>query len=430
VTVPDADLRTEEPAEPPAEQALPTMAGPAGPAAGLWSRNFRLYFGARTGSLLGDAMLPVALTVAVLHAGYGTAGVGFALGAWMAALALGVLFGGVLADRFTPRRMMVLADLVRLGIQATMAISFALGSPNLAVIVGLQFAAGGATALFQPGLAGMVPQVATDIQAANGALQIAEQSAAVLGPALAGVLVGFSGPATVFAVYAGTYGLSAACLFALRLSSRASTPRGTSFVRGLVEGWQEFRSRTWLSGVIAVFLVYGCFVAGLSLPVGTELVVAAHGSGALAAGFASMGAGGLIGGAISMRLRLSRPLAYGAIGWALYALYPLTAAVEPNVVVLCLGWAVAGGGLAYWAVIWATTIQTQIPGELLNRVSAYDVAGSLISMALGRTLAGPLAGPIGEKPLMIASTAVGLCCTAVLLATPSIRGLRAVAKAA
>jgi MFS family permease len=422
VTVPGSDLRTEEPSE-----QAPSAA--SGPAVGLWSRNFRLYFGARTGSLLGDAMLPVALTVAVLHAGYGAAGVGFALGAWMAALALGVLFGGVLADRFTPRRMMVLADLVRLGIQAAMAVSFALGSAALATIVGLQFAAGGATALFQPGLAGMVPQVAVDIQAANGALQIAEQSAAVLGPALAGILVGFSGPATVFAVYAGTYGLSAACLLALRLAPGPTEPRGTSFVRGLVEGWREFRSRTWLSGVIAVFLVYGCFVAGLSLPIGTELVVASHGSGALAAGLASMGAGGLIGGAISMRLRLSRPLAYGSIGWALYALYPLTAALEPDVVVLCLGWAVAGGGLAYWAVIWATTIQTQVPGELLNRVSAYDVAGSLLSMALGRTLAGPLAGPIGERPLMIASTVVGLGCTGVLLATPSIRGLRAVPKA-
>jgi hypothetical protein len=50
-------------------------------------------------------------------------------------------------------------------------------------------------------------------------------------------------------------------------------------------------------------------------------------------------------------------------------------------------------------------------------------------MALGRTLAGPLAGPIGERPLMIASTVVGLGCTGVLLATPSIRGLRAVPKA-
>ncbi|MEE1781591.1 MFS transporter [Streptomyces sp. SP17BM10] len=395
------------------------------PGAALWSGNFRLYFGARTGSLLGDAMLPVALSVGVLDSGYGTAGVGYALGAWMAALAMGVLFGGVLADRFTPRRMMVLADLVRLGIQGALAVAFALGTPSLAAVVALQFASGLATALFQPGVAGLVPRVAQDVQRANGALRIAESLAGVAGPALAGVLVGFSGPAVVFAIYATTYGISAACLFALRLPPRAGEPAGESFLRQLVEGWQEFRARSWLWGVISVFLLYGCFVAGLSLPVGTDLVVSAHGSTALGTGLAAMGVGGLVGGAVAMRLRPARPLACGTTGWVLFALYPLTAAVRPGVVVLCVGWGLAGAGLALWSVLWATTVQTQIPGDLLNRVYAYDVAGSLLSMALGRALAGPIARLTGERALMFASFGVGLACSAVLLAAPAIRRLRA-----
>ena len=130
----------------------------------LWSANFRLYFGARTGSLLGDAMLPVALSVGVLQAGYGTAGVGYALGAWMAALALCMLFGGVLADRFTARRMIVLADLVPLVIQGGIAVMFATGTPALSAIVALQFLSGLATTMFQPGVASLVPQVADDVQ--------------------------------------------------------------------------------------------------------------------------------------------------------------------------------------------------------------------------------------------------------------------------
>ncbi|MCX4745852.1 MFS transporter [Kitasatospora sp. NBC_01287] len=401
-------------------------AAAAAPAAALWSANFRRYFGARTASLLGDAMLPVALSVGVLRSGYGTAGVGYALGAWTAAVALGVLFGGVLADRFTPRRMMVLADLVRLAIQAALAAAFALGTPALGEIVALQFATGLATALFQPGVAGLMPQVAGDVQRANGVLRIAESLAGVLGPALAGVLVSVSGPAVVFALYAATYGFSAACLLALRLPAAGSEPGGESFLRQLVDGWQEFRTRAWLWGVISIFLVYGCLVVGLSVPVGNDLVLTTHGSTALGVGLAAMGVGGLVGGGLAMRLRLSRPLAFGAIGWVLFAGYPLTAALRPDLPLLCLGWGIAGAGLAFWSVIWATTVQTQVPGGLLNRISAYDLAGSLLPMALGRSLAGPLARLTGERPLMLLATGAGLLCGAALVGTPAIRRLRAV----
>lgn len=403
-----------------------TLTGEGKPAAGrLWSGNFKLYLTARSGSMLGDAMLPVALSIAVLAAGHGIDGVGYALGAWMGALALFMLFGGVLADRFTPRRMMIIADLVRLVVQGGMAVAFAVGTPSLPMIVVLQFLSGAATALFQPGVASMVPQVAEDVQGANGILRISEAISGVLGPALAGVLVAVAGTGTVFGIYAATYGISAICLFALRLTPVKSTEDSEpSFWRQLVEGWREFAARGWLWGVIAIHLVYGCFVAGVSLPVGADLVVSDYGSTALGIGMAAFGAGGVAGGAIAMRVRPGRPLLSGAIGWALFALYPITPAVGLPVAFLFAGWALAGFGLAYWGVLWATTVQTQIPAELLNRVYAYDVSGSLLALVLGRSLAGPMASLFGARPLMILATVLGLVCTGLLLAVRSIRDLR------
>jgi MFS family permease len=386
----------------------------------LWSTNFRLYFGARTSSLLGDAMLPVALSVGVLESGYGAAGVGYALGAWMAALALCMLFGGVLADRFTARRMMVLADLARLVIQAGMAVMFAVGVPSLWTIVILQFLSGVATAMFQPGVASLVPQIAADVQRANGVLRVAESLAGVLGPALAGVVISVTGPSTVFAVYAATYAVSAGCLLVLRLPSSGRRPV-QSIPRELAEGWQAFRSRRWLWSVIALFGVYGCFVAGVSLPVGADMVVKQHGSGSLGIGMAAFGLGGAIGGALATRARSRRPIALGSVGWALFTLFPLLPALYPSVVALAVGWAVAGLGLAFWSVLWATTVQTQIPPDLLNRVYAYDVTGSLLSMAIGRSLAGPLTALLGQRPLMLLATALGLICSTLLLILPATR---------
>ncbi|WP_432941643.1 MFS transporter [Kribbella sp. CA-253562] len=400
-----------------------TCAAELAPARPLWSSNFRFYFGARTTSLLGDAMIPVALSVGVLQAGYGATGVGYALGAWLAAVALCMLFGGVLADRFTPRRMMVLADFARFALQAITAVLFAVGTPSLVLIVALQFLSGAATAMFQPGVASMVPQVADDVQRANGTLRIAESMAGVLGPALAGVLVSISGPAVVFAIYAATYAVSGACLLALKLDT-APAAAGASFVSELVEGWQAFRARTWLWSVIAIFGLYGCFVVGVSLPIGAELVIDHLNSTALGLGLAAFGAGGAIGGTVAIRVRPRHPLAAGSIGWALFAIYPLVPALNPSLPVLMAGWAVAGAGIAFWSVLWSTTVQTQVPPELLNRVYAYDVAGSLVTMALGRTLAGPLAGITGTVPLMVSSAILGVFCAALLLVVPATRRLR------
>ena len=390
----------------------------------VWSRDFRLYFGARTTSMLGDAMLPVALSVGLLSAGHGITGVGYALGAWMAALTLFMLAGGVLADRFTPRRMMVLADVVRLVVQGVMALTFLLGVPDLLTVVVLQFVSGAATALFQPGVASMIPKIATDVQRANGVLRISEALAGVLGPALAGVMVPVFGAGTVFFVYAATYGVSALCLVALRLERASATRSAQSYWRQLVEGWVDFRSRTWLWGVIAIWLVYGCFVPGVSLPVAADLVVAQHGSTALGIGMAAFGAGGVLGGAVAMRVKPARPLLAGSLGWALFVAYPFVPALRPPELLLYAGWLVAGFGLAHWQVLWSTTVQTQIPEELLNRVYAYDVAGSLLALALGRSLAGPLADLVGAQQLMALSTALGLVCTGLLLVVPAIRNLR------
>jgi MFS family permease len=390
----------------------------------LWSSaNFRLYLGARSTSMLGDAMLPVALTVGVLAAGHGIGGVGYALGAWVGALAAFMLIGGVLADRFHPRRMMVLADLTRLLVQSAMAVSFALGAPPLWLIVALQATSGAATAMFQPGVASMVARVTADIQRGNGVLRISEALATVFGPALAGVLVSLFGPSTVFAIYAATYGVSAGCLLALRLGPTPDGRFEQSYWRQLAAGWQDFRSRPWLWGVITIWLVYGSMVPGVSLPVAAGVISTDHGSTGLGLGMAAFGAGGVLGGVVAMRLKPARPLATGAIGWALFCLFPLVPALGPPLPALCVGWCAAGAGLAFWDVIWSTTEQTHIPADLLNRVYAYDVCGSLGALTLGRLLAGPLVALLGTRHLMLLSTALGVVCTGVLLAAPAIRRL-------
>ena len=394
------------------------------PAATLWSRNFRLYFTLRTVSLLGDGMMPIAVTIGVLHAGYGASGVGYAFAAWSAPVALLVLFGGVLADRFTPRLMMTVSDLARVGTQSLLAVVFLTGAGHFWQIIALQIVAGAATATFQPGVASVLPQVAEDVQRANGVLRVSEALVTLVGPALAGALAAAAGTGTVLAVDAGTFAVSALCLLALRLAPQPAAAGDGPLMRNLVRGWQEFRSRTWLWSVILIWSVYGLLVFGPAQPLTGTVIVNDHGAVAFGVVSSVFGAGAVGGGLIAMRVRPRRPLFTGACVMVSFAACPLVGVFRLPVPVICAGWLLAGVGFAVWNVLWLTTMQTHVPADVLNRVYAYDVAGSTLILPIGRALSGPAAGLFGIRHVLAAATVAALAGSACMLAVPAIRSLR------
>ncbi|MGW0695185.1 MFS transporter [Streptomyces sp. NPDC002738] len=394
------------------------------PGSELWNRNFRLFFIARTAALFGDGMIPVALTAGLLGAGRPHSSVGFALAAWMGPLALFVLFGGVLADRFTPRRMMIIADALRLVGASVLAISFATGNPPLWVVYALSSVAGVGAALFQPGVASTVPRVALDVQRGNAVLRVSEALMTMAGPAFAGLLVGLASAGAVYAANASTFAVSGVCLFLLRLAPMPSdeAPRGT-FVAELVDGWREFRARSWLWGVIAIWTVYGFTVMGPMLPLTAVEVTEAHGSGAYGVMMAVNGAGSVLGGLLALRLRPRRPLAAGAIALTGVCVNLVVLGLGMPVFALGVGQFVAGAAFAFWLVMWSTTVQTHVPPEALNRLHAYDVAGSLLMLAAGRALAGPVADAVGAPEVLLAGAVINALVVGVLLAARPIRRL-------
>ncbi|MFJ8794174.1 MFS transporter [Streptomyces sp. NPDC102462] len=415
-----------------ARQDTVSRAGPGGARGprerAVWSRDFALFFVARAVARLGDTMLPVALAAGLLQHGYGAGAVGLAMASTAAAFAGLVVFGGVIADRFSTRRLMIGADLVRLGTQALAAALFFAGHVVLWEICAIGVVGGVASAVFQPGVASTVPRLASDIQGANGAIRIAESAAQLAGPALAGLLVGLASPGGVFAAHAATYAVSALCLLLLRLPPLPETPHGTgggmrAFRADLVVGWREFRSRTWLWGVIAVWCLYMIAVWGPTVPLVAAEVVQRHGPRAYGLINSALGAGTVVGGLLALRLRPRRMLRAGAVALFAFAGFPATVGAGLGVPAMAAGAAVAGAGMSFWGVMWATTVQTQVPADVLNRIHAYDVAGSLAMMPVGQALAGPAAGALGAGQVLLVAGAMSLVVAATLLAVPAIRGL-------
>ncbi|SDG43462.1 Predicted arabinose efflux permease, MFS family [Sinosporangium album] len=403
----------------------------------IWSRDFRLFFAARTVSMLGHGMLPVATALGV-QKDHGPTGVGLALAAGMAPMALLILFGGVFGDRFTPRRMMVGADTVRMLSQGCLAALFFTGVPALWQIILLSAITGAAAAMFLPGVASTVPRVARDVQQANAALRVSESVMQLVGPGLAGVLVASAGVGVVFAVEAGGFALSALCLLLMRVEVERDATAKTSVIRDLREGWTEFRSRTWMWSVILVWVVFGITLFGPMIPLGALLVTENAGESAYGLVLSAGGAGTILGGLVAMRLRPRRPLAAGAVAMFGFALQPLTIALAAPLPMVMAGFVLGGAGWAFWSVMWATSIQTHVAPDVLNRVSAYEIGGSIFAMPIGQALAGPIAsllggltGAPGAQALSAGATAMLWLSTAVtvtglltLLLIPAVRGLR------
>ena len=108
----------------------------------------------------------------------------------------------------------------------------------------------------------------------------------------------------------------------------------------------------------------------------------------------------------------------------LFPLMPLAAALVPALPLLMLGYAASGIGWAFWGVQWATAVQTQIPEDRLGRVAAYEVAGSIVAVPLGRSLSGPAGTAFGVRPPLLVATVLGVGCAAALITAPPIRRLR------
>ncbi|MFF1814198.1 MFS transporter [Streptomyces sp. NPDC058251] len=391
----------------------------------VWSRDFALFFVARALAGLGDAMLPVALAAGLLQYGYGVGAVGLAMASSAASFAGLVIFGGVIADRFSTRKLMIGADLVRLVTQSLAAALFFTDHVILWQICAIGAVNGVAGAVFQPGVASTVPRLATDVQGANGAIRIAEAAAQLAGPALAGLLVAFASAGGVFAAHATTYALSALCLLLLRLPPAApgSWVRGSSFKADLAEGWREFRSRTWLWSVIVIWCVYMIAVWGPTVPLVATEVVQQHGPRAYGLVNSALGAGTVIGGLIALRLRPRRMLRAGSFALFAFACFPASVGAGLGLPAMAAGAATAGAGMALWGVMWATSIQTQVAPDVLNRIHAYDVAGSLAMMPVGQALAGPAATALGADHVLLMAGVMALVVATALLSVPAIRDL-------
>jgi MFS family permease len=394
----------------------------------LHERNFRLYFLGQLTSAVGTGMTPVALAFAVLALPHGSASdVGAVLAAETVPLVVFLLVGGVAGDRLGRRRVMLGADVLRAAAQTALGSWILFGHPPLWGFLVLSALVGTGTAFFVPALTGLIPQIVSPerLRQANALNGLSFSIGGIVGPAVAGVVVATASPGWAILADAFSYAVSVASLAALRMGPAVpSAPE--SFLAQLRTGWSEFWGRTWLWSIVVGASMFNLMTMAPYFVLGAVIAKQSLG-GAAAWGtiLGAQGAGAVLGGITMLRLHVKRPLVVGALSLLVWPFPMLALAYVAPVPVIAAGAFLGGASFAVFDTQWQTTMQREVPREVLSRVSAYDWFGSLVFLPLGYAIAGPVASVLGMRAVFVAGSAYMCASVAVALFIPSVRNMRA-----
>ena len=390
----------------------------------LRHRDFRLLFFGQAVSLVGDIAFVTALgwktfTIA------GSTKLGVVLVCQSVALLTTLLIGGALADRLSRRRMMIFADLLRLGAVAALAAIDSSGNLTFPVIVAVATVVGLGDGLFYPAFGGIVPLLVEQsrLASANSLIGVARWGSFMLGPAFAGFLYEPVGSAAVFAADACSFLVSAGLVYATRPRLiETATREGT--LREIVTGARYVAAEPWLWVTITLFglvLMLQLAPQQVLLP---KLVAEQWGRGVAAYALLTtlLGVGTVTGTLLFGHLQPRRRR--GTISYVIWALnsaslaglalspwYPLAGALSV-LRGLCIGFGVA---------IWDTMLMELVPENLLSRVISLDYSGSFGLMPLGLAFSAVIAGLAGPGTIIAAGALLSTGLFLVVLTRPWLR---------
>jgi predicted MFS family arabinose efflux permease len=390
----------------------------------LRDKNFRLLFTGRVVDGLGDAVSPAALTLAIVIATRSSAGLAVVLVCALLPKVALLPVGGVVTDRLGPRRVALAAALVSGAAQVSIGLLLLAGHIDFPFIAMAAAVKGVASAFDTPATLPLVAGTTEGDgrQAANALMGIATSATLLAGPALAGVLILTVGAGWAFMLDAATFGFSA-CTLALIKVRPVPVPRGS--LRGdLAAGWAEVRARTWYWTSLIGHATWN-FAAGMLATTGPLIAVTELGGKTVwLAALEASAVGYLAGAFIAGRVKVSRAILVGNIALMSYAVPLVLFAVAAPAWTVVTAYGLALACLGFLNPVFETTVQQEIPAEVLARVSSYDWLISLGAMPLGYVLGPVLAREFGYTWPLAGAAVLVVISLAVPVSRPEVRNLR------
>jgi MFS family permease len=319
---------------------------------------------------------------------------------YLPALIFGVI-GGVAADRFDRRRMVIAANILRALVLAALVATIATGTVNIALILGVLFILGTAETFADSASSTFIPSLVKreDLGIANARMQGAFLLINQLVAPPIGAFLFAVGMALPFAVNAVAFVLGALLISRVVTSSASvvAEREARSFYADLAEGvrWLAGHAamRTLAITIFAFNVTFGAAWSVLVLYAGERLHMDAVGFGLLTTASAMGGIVGVLAyGALERRFALGNIM---RVGLVIETLTHLTLALTTVPAIALVTMFVFGAHGFVWGTTATTIRQRAVPNELMGRVGGVYRVAIVGGMVVGIPLGGVLASAFG-----------------------------------
>jgi MFS family permease len=386
------------------------------------NRSFLLFWSGFTLSSIGDALTRVALTWFVFEQTKSPQALGMLTIAYTAPILLGGLVAGRLLDRFSPRRVMIVDNLIRGTAFAALPILQALSLLEIWHVYVFAAIYGSLMMISLAGGPTLIPSIVREeqLETANALETLSFTLSNVIGPPLAGLLIVWIGTTNVVVLDALSYFLFAFLLLGVSAGKTSqSVPKAKSSSFRLRSAVHLMIENKVLLSTTLMFMAFNVGLGALTVflplvsdrlaPGSSEMFGALLGALALGEVISAGLAGSLqLNVSLGMRIILAQTLSGLSLAFLLMEQTP---------------WAVAGGLflLGFFSApltIWAQTLRMQIiPTEMRGRTFAL-----LRTLMQGAT---PLGGALAGFLLPVMGTQMVIALSSIVIGVPGLAGMRA-----
>lgn len=373
----------------------------------LRNRDFLALWLGQIISQIGDSFTYLALLITVNQ----LTGSTVAMGTMMISLTLPPLLlsflAGAIADRVDRKRLMIASDLLR-GL-LVLAFLTVRSAEQVYIFYIIGFLVSSVSLFFAPAKTAMIPKIVEGedrLLTANALSQTVRVVSLLIGPALAGFVIGWLGPGVAFVVDSLTFLASAIAILTISTSGKTTdTERvsATMLWNRLAQGLSyTIRHRTVL-GIIITLLVAFLGIGAVEVlfvpylqgefgarPEALGLVQTSQGVGMLV--------GSVLVGNLAARFRLTRIIAWSI---ALLGLGVAACGLVSQFVLIPIAMFVAGLALAPINAALTTLMQVTVPNDKLGRVGSVVDSTTTVSYLISMGGAAFVADALGIRTVFI-----------------------------
>ena len=321
-------------------------------------------------------------------------------------LVLAIPFG-LLVDRSSPRRLLLLSEALRASTLVAVVVLLAVDALRFEALLALGFAGAVGTMGISVAVPAAVPRTVPRerLVDANRWLELGRSAAFIAGPAVAGAIVSLAGADTAFIV------ATIACVAALAVLARTDIPARTvaprtAAWREIGEGLRFAFSHALLRPMIvtsfvfnvgwfllqSVFVVYALDRLGMT-PTTVGFAMAVYGAG--------MVIGALLAPVLSRRLPLGAMAMLGPLGGFAAALLMTATVWVPSPAFAFAAYLLFGLGPVLWTIGTTALRQAVTPVAMIGRVSSVLVVATYGARPVGAGIGAAVAAGVGVEACVL-----------------------------